>query len=193
MKTCSKCNIPQDNSEFCKASNSADGLHAWCRKCKSKHHNAWAKNNRTKINIKQNITNNEFRQANPELAKTMDRARYQKSRISNPNGHTRHMLQSNIRSRQTYLELKAQYLEYKGRHCSNCGHKNECGAVFDFHHIDSKNKLFDIATAISIRTPLEDVKSELDKCIVVCRNCHAVITAKETEERHRIREQNKKT
>ncbi len=63
--------------------------------------------------------------------------------------------------------LKA--LEYKGGKCVDCGY-NECIAALEFHHLDPKQKEF---TWQKMRLKSEKIiNKELDKCILVCANCH---------------------
>ena len=62
-------------------------------------------------------------------------------------------------------------VEYKGGGCLSCGY-SACLGALDFHHVDPSKKEFQISG--STRS-LEKAKPELDKCILVCRNCHAEI------------------
>lgn len=54
-----------------------------------------------------------------------------------------------------------------------CGY-NKCNTALEFHHIEPKEKSFAISTDIHTKSEVE-LKQELDKCILVCRNCHAEI------------------
>ena len=56
-----------------------------------------------------------------------------------------------------------------GSACSICGY-NKSIAALDFHHTDPKEKDFGIAQ-IGTWT-WSKIKQELDKCILVCANCH---------------------
>lgn len=78
----------------------------------------------------------------------------------------------------TYTKQKEQKLrsvEYKGSKCCLCGYSKYVGAL-DFHHIDPSKKDFDLSSLRSYTW--ETVQKELDKCILVCRNCHAEIHGK---------------
>jgi hypothetical protein len=44
--------------------------------------------------------------------------------------------------------------------------------VYEFHHRDPIMKVFTISNAIHMGLTLEDMKSELDKCDLLCANCH---------------------
>lgn len=65
---------------------------------------------------------------------------------------------------------KQKYVDYKGGKCVLCGY-NKCLGALHFHHSDN-NKEFAITKGGVIRG-WETVKKELDKCILVCANCHA--------------------
>lgn len=58
--------------------------------------------------------------------------------------------------------------------CSICGYTDECFAPFDFHHLDHSKKEFGIHKKID-GSPFKNWSAELDKCILVCSNCHRKI------------------
>lgn len=64
---------------------------------------------------------------------------------------------------------KLSFLEYKGgARCIKCGYDKYIGAL-DFHHVDPASKEIRIPDV----TVLDDrMKAELDKCVVLCANCH---------------------
>jgi DNA-binding CsgD family transcriptional regulator len=71
---------------------------------------------------------------------------------------------------------KLMFLEYKKTDCcEKCGYK-ECIKSLDFHHMSSKE--FELADIISqqshkkVEELKEIIEKELDKCAVVCGNCH---------------------
>lgn len=67
--------------------------------------------------------------------------------------------------------LKIKCVEYKGGCCEKCGY-NRCIAALHFHHINPDVKEFNISgRSISF----ERMRPELDKCILVCANCHSEI------------------
>lgn len=74
---------------------------------------------------------------------------------------------------------KEKMVMYKGGKCSICGieYNGENGAIFDFHHINPEEKEYRPSTSSSI-ADWERVKKELDKCILVCSNCHRLIHKK---------------
>jgi DNA-binding CsgD family transcriptional regulator len=74
-------------------------------------------------------------------------------------------------------KLKELAVEYKGGCCEikHCGY-NKCVDALEFHHLDPTQKDFGIASK-GITRSWDKVKEELDKCIMVCSNCHREIHA----------------
>lgn len=66
-------------------------------------------------------------------------------------------------------ELKRQAVEYKGGCCIVCGYNRYFGALV-FHHLDPETKDFTICQR-RFRSILK-IKNELDKCALLCINCH---------------------
>lgn len=76
-----------------------------------------------------------------------------------------------------YKNNKKIFLEFKGINgCEKCGY-NECNASLDFHHIND-DKIINLGKMSiqfnSIEDLTEKVSNELNKCIVICRNCHSL-------------------
>ena len=69
-------------------------------------------------------------------------------------------------------KLKEMAIEYKGGKCEKCGYK-KCNNALDFHHLDPKEKDFNIGNGHT--RSWDRLKKELDKCILVCANCHREI------------------
>jgi hypothetical protein len=76
--------------------------------------------------------------------------------------------------RKRRVVLKQQAVDYKGGSCYSCGYWN-CLQALDFHHLDPEEKEFSISEAT--KTTLESIKEELDKCILLCKNCHSEVHA----------------
>lgn len=68
-------------------------------------------------------------------------------------------------------KVKSQAIEYKGGSCVKCGY-NKSNNALQFHHLDPTTKEFGIAEHGHCKS-WERVKVELDKCILLCANCHA--------------------
>lgn len=59
---------------------------------------------------------------------------------------------------------------YKGSKCTICGY-NKCQRALSFHHLNPKKK--DFGLSVKGLTRSEDkVKKEIDKCVLLCANCH---------------------
>jgi predicted HNH restriction endonuclease len=65
------------------------------------------------------------------------------------------------------MELRKRAVEYLGGKCRLCDY-DKCLAAFDFHHTDPMTKDFTISEA----TSWARAKPELDKCELLCANCH---------------------
>lgn len=82
------------------------------------------------------------------------------------------------KQRQEYLKEKAAEINQRNRDyvkevkedgcCQNCG--ESCPVALDFHHTGEKKN--DVATLVNKEYSLDKIKSEIDKCELVCSNCH---------------------
>lgn len=66
-------------------------------------------------------------------------------------------------------KIKEKGVEYLGGKCELCGYSKSIWA-FDFHHRDPAKKEFGICEYS--RLAWETVRKELDKCMLLCSNCH---------------------
>lgn len=64
---------------------------------------------------------------------------------------------------------KLKCVEYLGGKCITCGY-NTCLKALNFHHLDPKYKSFSVSQKLDADWKL--LKAELDKCILLCFNCH---------------------
>lgn len=67
--------------------------------------------------------------------------------------------------------IKQESINYKGGKCQICGY-NKCNSALDFHHLNPKEKDYQISGGTK---SFDSLKSELDKCVLVCKNCHSEI------------------
>lgn len=70
-------------------------------------------------------------------------------------------------------KIKQILVDYKGGKCEVCGY-NKCIKALEFHHLDPSQKDFGIGQKGYTRS-IEKNKQEVDKCILVCANCHREI------------------
>lgn len=66
--------------------------------------------------------------------------------------------------------LKQKAVELMGGECMLCGYDRHQG-VLDFHHVDASTKSFGISAGGFSRS-WASIYDELQKCILVCANCH---------------------
>ena len=82
-------------------------------------------------------------------------------------------LKKAVTLRRKAIKLKA--LNYMGNKCNFCQYDKYEGAL-EFHHKISSTKEFGIGQKGHSRS-WDKVKLELDKCILVCSNCHKEVHA----------------
>jgi len=70
--------------------------------------------------------------------------------------------------------IKRDAVKYKGGKCIKCGWFGEI-SVFDFHHREPNEKEFNLSSVGVTTRKWNDVKKELDKCDLLCANCHRQI------------------
>lgn len=108
-----------------------------------------------------------------------DRSRYQSEewkeyqRNYQRSWHQRHKAKRLAR----IYERKAATYEYVQEiksqlRCADCGQRHP--ATLQFHHLNSEDKMFNVADAVRNGISLDTIKKEIKKCIVLCANCHAI-------------------
>jgi len=117
-------------------------------------------------------------QRNPDKKRAIDRRYREKHkkdireqqrrwRERNPEEHKRRRKQHKIK-RQLMLE------EYQAeRGCVICGNNDIRCLVF--HHRNPDKKSFGISAAMAKGYGMNKIWKEIEKCDVVCRNCHAIL------------------
>lgn len=70
--------------------------------------------------------------------------------------------------RQGQDRVRDLKIEYGGK-CSYCGY-DKCLDALQFHHLDPTEKEFHLGQGRGKK--LETIKAELDKCVLLCSNCH---------------------
>lgn len=69
-------------------------------------------------------------------------------------------------------EQRANFVnEIKSKGCSICGY-SKCLKALTFHHKDESQKLNTVANLVSSSASIEVISAEIEKCILVCQNCH---------------------
>ena len=154
-KQCRKCLKYLDPSEFYDKKRSkvrADGtVHRWVGKysqCKKCHY----QNNKENAH-KYDEYYREYRKANKDKIREKTRQHY-------------------IKNKRDWVNIISTVVELR---CQKCGYDKNYAAL-DFHHVVPEAKDFGIQSIVNRGSPTEErwemVKKELEKCIVLCANCH---------------------
>lgn len=69
--------------------------------------------------------------------------------------------------------IKNQLILYKGGKCEKCGY-DKCAGALQFHHKNPQEKEFSLSQInLSKELNMEQLYKEVDKCMLLCANCHA--------------------
>ena len=74
------------------------------------------------------------------------------------------------------ISFLQQYKLEKG--CSKCGYK-ETAQALEFDHVDRNKKRFKMSKAYRHSWP--DILEEMEKCVILCANCHREKTVEEKD------------
>ncbi len=77
-----------------------------------------------------------------------------------------------VRQKAAHWKRKQECVDRKGGKCQLCGYK-KCLTSLQFHHIDPTEKSFELGFARSFSW--ESVVRELNKCVLLCSNCHGEV------------------
>lgn len=69
------------------------------------------------------------------------------------------------------LTRKIEFINKLGGCCTVCGYNKNISAL-DFHHINSEQKSFPLDAKRLSNTNKNKLLEELDKCVLICSNCH---------------------
>lgn len=76
-------------------------------------------------------------------------------------------------SNRRVRELRRRLNEYKSRHhCGRCGFVD--WRALQFHHRDSDDKVTEVTTAVRRGWAWDRILVEIDKCDLICANCHQI-------------------
>lgn len=83
-----------------------------------------------------------------------------------------HAAVQEIRAAAQYMEenLKQKAVNYMGGKCILCSY-NRCLRALHFHHINPHEKDFEISKG----TSWNDIQDEIEKCALLCANCHSEV------------------
>jgi len=72
-------------------------------------------------------------------------------------------------------------IKYKGGRCQKCGYNRHYSAL-TFHHIDPSQKRYEWKQLKHL--PRISIHKELDKCALLCNNCHCEEHAKDFNDKY---------
>lgn len=188
LRFCKKCNrdLPKTLQYFLPRKIDKEGLNLYCRECVNREKREKRSKLREEWNKGGCVENQEGRRCTvckniyPETleyfgehkgnSKQLDtyckicrrergRSNYSKNKKGWNNTHNK---TANIK-REKIIEFKEN-----SEGCIKCGEKRHY--LLDFHHLDPSTKSFQIAQGES--KGWDKVKVEIDKCILLCSNCH---------------------
>lgn len=169
-KLCSKCGLVKPVDCFYKNKRSKDGYQFWCRVC-------WKKDTEKRIRL------------NPERRKEITKEsrhkcwfKYAENNRAKSRKYRRDGKRLEIEKRANnkrkirYLKVKQDAVNYLGGKCKMCGY-NKCLGSLEFHHREPNIKEYSIGNKLASmcsnsKTTYMDVIEELDKCDLLCSNCH---------------------
>lgn len=67
--------------------------------------------------------------------------------------------------------LKTKIVNALGGSCQVCGY-NRCNSSMDLHHVDPSEKEYAFRDVMANPKSVEKMMPELEKCMLLCANCH---------------------
>ncbi len=100
---------------------------------------------------------------------------------NNSSSHKAKVLERNKIIRKISQEYILNLL--KNNHCADC--KNSDYRVLEFDHVPGNKKLYNISTMLQSYHSIESIKKEINKCDIVCANCHTIRTIERNPKNYR--------
>ena len=80
--------------------------------------------------------------------------------------------------KQRRLDIRQQMRQYKSKiGCHLCGETHF--ACLDFHHKNPGEKEYKVSTLVHDGHSWDSIMQEVEKCVLLCANCHRKIHVKE--------------
>ena len=163
-KICNKCKEEHLLEEFHKDKNTKDGRKNTCKKCIS-------------LDYRMRVFNKEDLPKSKRCNICKEEHLLEEFHINKQNKDGRQNICKkcrNLQKRGAKQEKKLIYYSildaYSDRVCTKCGYTADVWAPFDWHHVDASTKL-DELSQMTWGTE-EKIIAELNKCILLCSNCH---------------------
>lgn len=78
------------------------------------------------------------------------------------------------------ISRKLELIEIKGGGCSQCGYNKNIAAL-EFHHVNASEKELKLDKRTLSNVSMDKILEELNKCILLCSNCHKELHYPESE------------
>ena len=114
--------------------------------------------------------------------KVYDEAHKEKKAAKNRAYHEANKEEISAKNRAKHAERNLMLFNYKGAKCCHCGlHEPDRLEIYDYHHIDPATKLHGVSNILT--GPIERLMTEVDKCLLLCSNCHRTEHARLNKEK----------
>jgi hypothetical protein len=162
---CAKCGLPFPNRAWVEGQLKNLSGRKYCLSC-----SPWGKHNTTQIHLTQD--------RNPQrICRVCGKGFVYEGKKKNPKDHRKNMCKS-CRTTIGVQKKKMRSLEYKGGKCIRCGYSKFPDALC-FHHRERHFKTSMISRYLHYSW--ERLRVELDKCDLLCLNCHAEVHAESSD------------
>lgn len=115
-----------------------------------------------------------------ERRRQQGRDNYRRNIQQKPGGRQKHRKRSQAaqeRHRAKLLDVKKHLQSLLGGRCLRCGIDDH--RLLDFDHIDPLTKVMNISAKLHLN--IETLKKEIEKCQLLCANCHRLKTIEQHE------------
>lgn len=125
-------------------------------------------------NIRYNFKKNKVTLRSKAEAIKLSEPKRNKEGSSNPNWKN---------GRSNKVEFKLKLATYAGSKCKDCNIEasSKNYSIFEFHHLDPSGKDFAIGEAFTLKKSDIEIFLEIDKCDLLCANCHRLRHQQERE------------
>lgn len=181
MKRCATCKETKDKTEFRKDRSRNDGLYVSCKQCQQERNRPSNRKYQARLRTTKSSKKREYvvlkeqglkRCKTCNEIKSLDEEFHSSGITRKPDCKKCH----NLIWRERKLQRIRKVVEECGKEfkCEHCGWNNHPIGL-DFHHTDPTKKDFTIASRWTISE--ENLKKEVEKCIILCCLCHRLYHA----------------
>jgi hypothetical protein len=173
-KKCARCGQEKSVKEFKKNPGSSDGYQSHCRKCANEAYNErYYETSNPKYRIyRYKIIDGRKRCRLCGQEKPLGEFRKNKKCTGGRDTVCNSCVATQKKIKQA--EFKERVVLFMGGKCVKCGLQTDHYEVYDCHHINYEEKEFNVTTMFGKKW--EIVVLELNKCILLCANCHGSLT-----------------